>query len=272
MKEGMGMLKLLQNTTIPSVNKTPAIYIAGDEEKPAVLIAHGIMGCKNEYLKTSARISEMLESQGFASLRIDFCGHGDSKVNLSSFSLSSQIQDLCAAIEWLNGKGYSRVSLVGISFGAPPVLIVSQLFSKSIDKCVLIAPVIDYKRTFLYPETPWGKEYFGVDKVIKGIEDGGIQLDAGYVLSPRVLTDILLVDIPSIVSNPRNQITIFHGNCDNMVPLAASMDISVKNEAIKVCVMDKTEHGLTEEGDEKFATEISVANLQRVVAALATTS
>lgn len=188
------MLKTTQNLTISST--IPAIYIPSSSHKSIVLIAHGIMGSKNEYLNTSARIAEKLEEQGYGSLRIDFRGHGDSKKGLSEFSLSSQVEDLCNSITWLLAQGYSKIVLVGISFGAPPAIIASELFKESIKKCVLIAPVLDYKKTFVEPQVSWGRENFGYSNLLRSINGNGLALDTEYVLSPSVLLDMLLVDVP----------------------------------------------------------------------------
>ena len=77
-------------------------------EKITVIMAHGLLGSKNEYLDTQARIAEKLEEHGIGSLRIDFCGHGDSERDLENFSLSSQIEDMSAAIEWLKREKKSN--------------------------------------------------------------------------------------------------------------------------------------------------------------------
>ena len=143
------MLKIFKNATVNFGTEIPAIYIPGDEKRAAVIMAHGIMGSKNEYLDTQARIAEKLEYMGIASLRIDFRGHGDSDRTMKEFSLDTQIQDLCDSIRWMQNKKYSSFILLGISFGAPPAMIVSALYKQIVKKCVLIAPVTDYKKTFI---------------------------------------------------------------------------------------------------------------------------
>ena len=262
------MLQTRQTDIIGTNKDIPAIYIPGNNRVPAVLMAHGIMGSKNEYLDTQARIAEKLEEKKIATLRIDFSGHGDSSRDLSDFSLSSQILDLVSSVRWLMCKGYSSIIMLGVSFGAPPAVLVSMLFREIIKKCVLIAPVTDYRKTFVSPLSSWGEENFGAERILYGINHGGLKLDENYVLSPRVLTDMLLADIPTLIRESDVSITIFHGDCDDMVSYEISKALCDSNDRIDLVTMHNTEHGLTEVGDEDFISSQTLKNLDDVVAAL----
>lgn len=244
----------------------PAIYEPGEEDKVTVVMAHGLQGSKNEYLDTQARIAEKLQEYGIGSLRIDFCGHGDSKRSLKNFSLTSQVDDLKESIKWLiDNKGIVSIIMLGISFGAPPAILVSELFKDVIKKCVLIAPVVDYKKTFVYPQTQWSSDFWGYEHIIQGICNDGLELDENYVLTGNVLLEILTVDIPGFIKETTIEITIFHGKGDNMVPLTASEDVSKSRDNINLIKLEDTEHGLTEIGDCSFESEITKINLAKVV-------
>lgn len=248
-------------------NRIPAIYEQGEENAPIVLMAHGLQGSKNEYLDTQARISEcLLEKYKIGSLRIDFYGHGDSENSLEMFSLTSQVLDMISGIEWLiREKKAKSIITLGISFGAPSAIIVTEMFKQIISKCVLIAPVVDFKKTFVFPMTNWGKTNFGYNRILEGIRDSGLALDKNYILAKDVLLDMLLMDIPAFVQRTSFDITIFHGNCDDMVPIDASKNLVSIRDNIKFIELDRTEHGLTQEGDEYFSTQISRDNLDQVV-------
>lgn len=224
---------------------------------------------KNRKLLLSLARTEWSQTsyiQRIGSLRIDFRGHGESEQSLEEFSLKSQIEDLVTAIEWLKNKEDNlRIITLGISFGAPPIMVVSELYSSIIKKCVLIAPVVDYKNTFLYPVTDWGRENFGYKKIIEGICTGGINLDEKYRLGREVLMDILLVDVAQFVKNTSYPMYIFHGESDNMVPAILSKEFSKIRSNIKIFLMKKTEHGLTEVGDEEFLSNISIENMKKVI-------
>lgn len=259
------MLKTIKNIVFNNSDYTPAIYSPGDLDKPLVLMAHGLMGSKNEYLDTLARITERLDEINIASLRIDFCGHGDSTKGLDEFSFSSQVQDLSDAVEWTIKQKYKKIFLLGISFGAPPSIAVSNIYKEYVDNCILIAPVLDYKKTFITPLTVWGMDNFGYKRIIDGLRNDGLKLDTSYVLSKRVLLDMMFVDIPSYLKSNQTRITIFHGNCDNMVPLSVSEELNTLNDNINLVIMNNTEHGITEVGDESFTHKTTLNNLKGII-------
>lgn len=55
----------------------------------------------------------------------------------------------------------------------------------------------------------------------------------------------------------------FHGESDNMVPAILSKEFSKIRSNIKIFLMKKTEHGLTEVGDEEFLSNISIENMKK---------
>lgn len=246
--------------------KIPTVYIEGTIGKPIVIMAHGLQGSKDEYLDTQRRISERLNDFGFGSIRIDFRGHGNSKRGLEEFSLESQVEDLITIVEWIK-KRVQNVQIIpmGISFGAPPVLILSELYRSIVKKCLLIAPVTDYKKTFLYPETKWGKTIFGYERIIQGIRENALVIEDEYVLKRSVLMNILVTDIPGFIKYSNFKLCIFHGKCDEMVPISISEQLQQVRMDIKFIPLEKTEHGLTEVDDEEFSSCISLANLENVV-------
>lgn len=244
----------------------PAIYIPGNAEGITVVMAHGLQGSKNEYLNTQARIAERLEEQGIGTLRIDFSGHGDSERGLYQFALRSQVADMVASIEWLiKEKKVNSIVTLGISFGAAPAIISAEIFKNIVGKCVLIAPVTDYKKTFVYPLTSWGREKFGYEKIMDGIRNGGLEIEEKYVLCTDVLLEMLTVDIPNFVKQTSFNISIFHGKCDDMVSITTSENMLSLRKYIKLIELENTEHGLTEVGDEEFITQITCDNLDKVV-------
>lgn len=246
-------------------NIIPAIYVPINPGRTVVLISHGLMGDKNEYLNTSARLASAVADKGLSSLRIDYYGHGDSDIPLDDFCFASQIDNLISSLHWLKNAGYKRVVCVGISFGAPPVLELAELYPEIVTACVLIAPVLDYQKTFVQPITDWGHELFGYEKIVRCIHEGGLYLDDNYKLSTRVLLDILNMDVPRVGVRVHQPIIIFHGNRDNMVPIEASKEFAERFNNAKFIVMNNTEHGITEVGDEVFQTKTTINNLHMIV-------
>ena len=91
--------------------------------KSVVITCHGLDSSKDsqKYLQ----IADLLSSKGFAALRFDFRGSGESegRGNL----LSKRIADLEAAKEFAYARGYRSIGLIGSSYGgATAILVASQ--------------------------------------------------------------------------------------------------------------------------------------------------
>ena len=261
------MIRTQQNAVLAGAYEIPAIYSEGAGSR-AVLMAHGLLGDKNEYKDTLALLAERLEETGTASLRIDFCGHGDSRRSLAEFTLASQIQDLAVALRWLLDQGHSELTLLGYSFGAPPVLALASLYPEAVRHCVLLSPVTDYRRSFVEPNTPWNREHFGRERLLAGIRGNGLQLEENYTLSPAVLTDMLLCDIPSLARAASCPITIFHGDCDRYVSHDDSEALCLLGDSIRLHTMPQTGHGPTDFATDSMDSPIALKNLAGIAAAL----
>lgn len=88
-----------------------------------VITCHGLMSSKDS--QKYREIAELLSHKGFAVLRFDFRGSGESEG--SGNSLSKRIMDLEAARKFVIDRGYRSIGLVGSSYGgATAILVASQ--------------------------------------------------------------------------------------------------------------------------------------------------
>jgi dipeptidyl aminopeptidase/acylaminoacyl peptidase len=87
-----------------------------------VITCHGLMSSKDsqKYLE----IAKLLSSTGFAVLRFDFRGSGESEG--SGDLLSKRIMDLKAALKFAQDKGYRSVGLIGSSYGGTTAILVAS--------------------------------------------------------------------------------------------------------------------------------------------------
>jgi len=88
---------------------------------PAILMLHGAWSNKNEVGNMYLRLARALAAKGYASLRIDFQGSGDSKQSYRDLTYEGSIADAHAAFDWLLAQkeiDSSRVGVIGFSRGA----------------------------------------------------------------------------------------------------------------------------------------------------------
>lgn len=145
-------------------------------------------------------------------------------------------------------------------------------------RAVLIAPVTDYRRNILTPDTNWGKETF----VQTPDGSGGVcyRLSDAYFLGNALIRELRELDIPAIFERISEQnrrdpegrkqrILIFHGERDPKIAFDGSRELALKYpETVGLTALPDTVHGLTQTGDEDFSAPRTMKNLETVIAAV----
>lgn len=141
----------------------------GKAGAPVVLLLHGFTGSRDELaIKDTdegvfSRTARLLAEKGYASLRIDFRGSGQSGGAWADTTFSGQIADAVAAVDWLKGNSSvdgKRISIIGWSQGG----LVAAHAAKArpeVRAVSLWAPVVDPMYTF--------SSLLGADTVAKAL-------------------------------------------------------------------------------------------------------
>lgn len=146
---------------------------------PAVLMLHGFTGDRNEgpvfqpdfsFTDTMySRTAQVLAENGFASLRIDFRGSGQSieEMGFEETTFSGQVSDASAAIEWLDDqKKIGPIGVLGLSQGGLVGAITADIH-KEVQSLVLWSPVANTVDTY--------KTVLGSDTVLQGLTQPSTQ-------------------------------------------------------------------------------------------------
>lgn len=103
---------------------------------PAVLILHGFAGSKVGYKRLYVSMAERLVQCGFAVLRFDFRGCGDSEGAFEDATIEGHMADTQAALLWLSEQpeiDANRIAILGVSLGgAVAALTASQTPLRSV--------------------------------------------------------------------------------------------------------------------------------------------
>lgn len=104
----------------------------GVKKVPLVIICHGFSGnCRTPFMTD---LSESIVSQGMATLRFDFNGHGRSDGEFKDMTVLNEIDDLKRVVDWACKQPWvEEISLVGHSQGG---VVVSMLSGELGDKVV----------------------------------------------------------------------------------------------------------------------------------------
>lgn len=158
--------KIVANWAIPKGATAPY---------PAVVILHGFTGQRQELGVSGttetlfSRTARLLAEQGYASLRIDFRGSGESigTFTFADTTFSSQISDARAAIDFLSRQpqvDHKRIAILGLSQGGLVGATVAAADSQ-VKSLILWSPVAVPSQTF--------GDLLGREAITKGLASKG---------------------------------------------------------------------------------------------------
>ena len=199
--------------TIVGTLETP-----GGPPAPVVLLLHTFTGTRDEWGGAFARTADALAKAGYASLRIDFLGSGDSDGAWEDTTVSGQIDDALDAVKWL--KNSERVqgdtlAVLGWSQGAGVAAHAADI-SQDVDALILWAPVVYGMTT---SEVLFGKENFEKALALAPSEKITLRLPWGAetTLKGAYFDEIPLLSISAAVAGYDGPMMVFMGDADFLV-------------------------------------------------------
>lgn len=229
------------------INLCGILTSPGKNSKGAVILCHGITVEKNE-AGFYTRLAKLLAKNDLTSLRFDFRGHGESKGKSWEMTIKGEISDLEAAVKLLRNKGFKKISLIGTSFGGSIVTLYTKRSPSAIACITLLCPVLDYKRTFLNPETEWAQEWFTPETLSKAAKTGKLNLD-GFQLGSDLLTEFRQINPGETLLKLKVPALLVHGTEDSYVPYSVTKYYGKKYRNGKFLAIYGADHGF--EGFEK---------------------
>ncbi len=116
------------------------------ETDRAVVMCHGYTAQKTENKRLFVETARVLASDGYAVLRFDFFGSGDSAGEFRETRVSHNIQNLQDALQLMQNMGYKKFAVQGISMGAATAILTMP--QENVDALVLWSTVPDFRRLF----------------------------------------------------------------------------------------------------------------------------
>ena len=222
------------------------------------LFAHCFTCSKN--LKAASNISRALAASGFAVLRFDFTGLGQSEGDFAKTSFSSNVADLLSAVAFLESEYEAPVLLVGHSLGGTAVLRAAAAIPSA-------AAVV----TIGSPSDP-----LHVRHLIAGAEGeleakGEAEVDLGgrsFRIRREFVDDLDRHDLPAAVGALRKALLIMHAPLDDIVEIDNATALYAKAKHPKSFVsLDSADHLLTNNSDSRYVGHVIAVWAERYLAA-----
>lgn len=187
--------------------------VKAGEKMPLVIICHGFSdNCNSGLLKD---IADDLQTDGIASLRFDFNGHGKSEGRFQDMTVPNEIADLKNVIAWAQAHPWvGSISLLGHSQGGVVAsMTAGELGDKVIKSLVLMAPAAVLRDDALRGNTmgamydPWN------------MTEDYVQLPFGDLkLGRKYIEAAVTLPIYETALNYTGPVLIIHGTHDRVVP------------------------------------------------------
>ncbi len=246
----------------------PAIFDAPQSDRygGVYLLLHGLATGKDEYLGFYTKLGEALVQRGYAVLRIDFRGHGDSLAPGAEFTVTSALGDAASALAWLlDHTRNETVRVFGTSFGASISVLLAALFPRLVSDLTLLAPVLDYRRLYIEPENEERRARYANLVETAVLEGQPREIDDRIAFGQAMVLNLATIPVWEALGALDCPITIMHGDKDGAVPVSMSQQAAQIMSSIKLHVFSGMEHGFTELGDENGDHPQSLQNFAQIV-------
>jgi uncharacterized protein len=204
-------------------------------KNPLVIVCHGFTGSK-EGRGQAVAMGEQLSLLGYSTLLFDFAGSGESDGENHDRTLSGQVEDLAAVVEWVRQEGFGPIILCGRSFGGSTALSFAA-GDQQIDAVCTWAAVARLEELFL---TLIGGDAAGPADELVTIENEEGQL----TLKRRFFQDLSKHHLTACAAavSP-GSLLIVHGSADQSVPPEdAKILYQAAGEPKKLVIIEGADH------------------------------
>ena len=210
------------------------LHLPGVWSRACVIASHGLLSSKDS--EKYIALGERLSQEGFAMLRFDFRGIGESEGSIEDDTVSRRILDLGSAVDFVKsrpGLG-NRIGLVGSSLGG-----YVSLIKASLDKEI---------RAIVTWATPFHLDDL---KSNKGTEGHPLPAEAFFKDLPK---HRLLPLLPKVSNG-----MVIHGEKDELVPVDQVWEIFHGLSGPKeIHIIEGADHRLTDPKHRQRAMELTV--------------
>lgn len=211
------------------------------------VFAHCFTCSKN--LRAASNISRALTHAGFAVLRFDFTGLGQSEGDFADSNFSSNVDDLVVAAQFLEEYYEAPALLLGHSLGGTAVLQAAHDIPSAGAVATIGAPADAAHVAHLLAAAKNDLQQNGIAEVDLG--------GRPFTIKQQFLDDICKQPMPESLGKLRKAIMILHAPLDDTVELEnASKLFGAAKHPKSFVSLDKADHLLSRGEDSRYAGEV----------------
>ncbi|CAI5966421.1 unnamed protein product [Closterium sp. NIES-64] len=231
-----------------------------DGRAKVVIICHGFRSTKLS--STVQKLSDAILAAGFATVRFDFSGNGESEGAFATGNYRHEAADLHSVVEWVRAQGRHVEAVVGHSKGGNCVVLYASLY-KDVPKVINVSGRYDLSRGI--------RERFGEEGMAKLEKEGQLtQQDkyGSYIVTKESIQERLATDMAAAARAIPTSCSVctIHGSEDATVPVedASFFHTDVPNHHLHI--IDGACHNFRIHGRELVPVRIDCGSSQPSVA------
>lgn len=237
--------------------KRDGLTLRGTLSKPTtdkfnlVILMHGFTSNRGiEPDQLLYQLAQRLESQGLATLRFDFNGHGTSDGKFEDMTVLNEISDGKAILDYARKiAGVEKIYLLGHSQGGVVASMLAGYYPEKISKLALLAPAATLKDDALKGNT----QGFTYDP--QNIPDT-LPIKKGLTLGGFYLRTAQTLPIYEVAQIYRGPVCLIHGLQDTVVNKIASTRYDDVYTNDKLHLLDDADHGFSINNSRQEALDI----------------
>jgi putative redox protein len=232
--------------------KLAAIIDAPREGAPKAFAIFAPCFTCNKNIKTAAYISRGLADRGLGVLRLDFRGLGESEGEFAHATLTTNVEDILAAAQFLAREYSAPALLLGHSFGGPAVIRAAP----KIPSCRAVV-------TINSPADPRHITTYFQDKLERIRSEGSVQVDIvgrPFPITRNFIDDLERQNHPNAISSLGKPLLICHSPADDVAPFSEAIEMfELAKEPKNFFSLDQADHYLFKREDADYTAALIAA-------------
>lgn len=212
------------------------VFVLKNKESKRVVL---MIGGFERPATTQKKFKILADNLNTSSLRLDYTGIGLSDGDFSGLTVCNLVLDIKLAIDELNKKGFTEISMICHSLSACAASLIANCF----DKIVLFAPALNQGELLRYwftknsekeKEINWNnyRQYLNEEEFLKDCQRSGKMNKTNYISSNYFMEGIDK-DYSSFFSKDKGKILHIHGLNDETVPIKSNTITFINNVFIE---------------------------------------